>query len=77
MDDLSKQQEGMERLGILAASMVGGMVREGLPPEVAERMAVQIITKVLELSLHAAKAQATDATQQLLNLLRGSGYGAR
>lgn len=40
-------------------------------------MAVQIITKVLELSPHAAKAQATDATQQLLNLLRGSGYGAR
>lgn len=76
-DDLSKQQEGMERLGLMAASLYGGMVREGVPSDAAERIATQIVTRALELSMRqqAAQAEQSDPTLQILKLLRG-GRGA-
>ena len=74
--DLSKQQEGMERIGLMAASLYGAMVREGVPSDVAERLTAQTVTRALELGMQQQakqQAQPLDLQAVLLNLMRNGG----
>lgn len=58
MDELEKQQAAMERIGLMAASLYSGMVRECVPAEVAERMTTQIVSQLLRTGQEEKRAQA-------------------
>lgn len=73
--DLSKQQEGMERMGLLVGSFYAGLVREGMPNEVAERMCSIFLDRALAAGVAQAqqKQQPIDLQAELLRLMRGGG----
>lgn len=76
MDELSKMQEGMERMGLMAASLYGAMTREGVPPEVAERLTAATLHKALEMGAAQQtkqQAQPVDLQAELLKLIRNGG----
>lgn len=77
MDELSKQQEGMERIGLLAASLYNSMTRDGVPTEAAERITVQVVNNIFEMHMRqTAQEQAQDPAQMLLRLLMRGGHSA-
>lgn len=70
--DLSKQQEGMERMGLLVGSFYAGLVREGMPTEAAERMCSIFLDRALAAGVAQAKQQQQQGVD-LIELLRRAG----
>lgn len=72
--DLSKQQEGMERMGLLVGSFYAGLVREGMPAAMAERMCSIFLDRALAAGVAQAQQQKPiDLQAELLKLIRSGG----
>lgn len=72
--DLSKQQEGMERMGLLVGSFYAGLMREGMPDEAAERMCSIFLEKALAAGVAQAQQQRS-AASDMAELIKRLGGG--